>query len=303
MTSALILAAGKVPDESNRKPLDAIGGASSIKRLISVFKQANVGKIVVVSGYDAGVLERHCARMGVVFLRNDSYGTGDMLSSVKIGLRYISGKCQKVFISPVNFPFFTDKTLRSMEDAAESVVIPMFKNKTGHPMLLPESLFDRVLDYSGADGLEGALSGADVKRCFLDVPDEGILVDMRNENDMDSIIKEHSLREIRPEARIRLSCEKVFFDSETLHLLALTEETGSLKQAARQMGISYSKALQMVADAEEQLGYAMLESRQGGSKGGGSDITESGIEFMRRYEMFASECESAVRDLFDKHFK
>ena len=303
MTSALILAAGEVQSEGRRKPVDAIGGISSIRRLISVFVQAGIKKIIVVSGYEAAVLERHCAHMGVIFLRNKDYKTGDMLSSAKIGIRYLKGKCQRTFISPVNFPFFSDKTIKSMTSADEPIVIPMYNNKTGHPLLLSESLFDMVLDYEGPSGLEGALSGADVSRRFLDVPDAGILIDMRTDTNMSDMLENHSLREIRPDARILLSGEKVFFSPETLHLLTLTDESGSLKYAASQMGISYSKAWQLITDIETQLGFSVLDSRQGGRNGGGSVITDKGMEFISRYEVFLSECVDTINTIFGKYFK
>jgi molybdate transport repressor ModE-like protein len=303
MTSAIIASAGSVFGEDERKSTDNIGETSSIRRIIMAFRQAGIKTIVVVTGFDADVLERHCSHMGVIFLRNNAYDSGDMLSSVKIGISYLKDKCEKAFISPAYVPFFSAETVKSMASMTEPVVIPMCNNKTGHPLLLSANLFDRVLEYDGSGGLEDALSGEDVARRFLDVSDEGILIHTRDRSNANAVTENQSLRKIRPDARIRLMGEKPFFGPGTLHLLNLTHETGSLSQAAQQMGISYSKAWKMVAAAEKQLDSKLIISKQGGRAGGGSEITKDGLEFMKRYEAFLTECSEFIDASFENHFR
>ena len=48
---------------------------SVAQRIIATFQQAGVGKIVMVTGYNAVTLERHLAGNGVIFLRNEDYET------------------------------------------------------------------------------------------------------------------------------------------------------------------------------------------------------------------------------------
>ncbi|MCL2437110.1 MAG: NTP transferase domain-containing protein [Clostridiales bacterium] len=302
MTAALILAAVVLPEDGKRKPTDALGEVSSIKRIIMVFQQAGIKKIVVVTGSDADALEKHCAHMGVIFLRSETYETGDMLSSVKAGLAYLKNKCSKVFITPVHIPLFSAETVKSMDSADGPVVIPKYNEQAGHPLLLFKSLFKNVLNYDGQGGLSGALSGEDIARHFVEVSDQGILTDTRNSANVSDLIETQGLQTIRPEAKIRLLGEKEFFGPGTLLLLNLTQETGSLKQAAQQMGVSYSKALKMIAGMENQLGYTILESRQGGSGGGSSIITKRGLDFMKRYEAFESECNERIKGAFEKYF-
>jgi molybdate transport repressor ModE-like protein len=302
MTAALILAAGVLSGEGRRKPTDAMGEISSIKRIIMVFRQAGIKNIVVVTGFDADALEKHCAHMGVVFLRSEAYETGDMLSSVKAGLDYLKNKCSRVFITPVHIPLFSAETVKSMENIDGPAIIPRYNEKDGHPLLLSESLFSRVLKYDGYGGLSGALSGEGVIHRFIEVPDKGILVDMRDRVNISSLVEKQGLQRIRPEAKIQLSGEKNFFGPGTFLLLNLTRETGSLKQAAQQMGVSYSKALKMIAGIEDQLGYNILESKQGGSGGGSSIITRKGLDLMKRYEAFEDECIELIKDVFDKYF-
>ena len=65
----------------------------------------------------------------------------------------------------------------------------------------------------------------------------------------------------------------VVFGPQTLQLLQLTQETGSLLAACRRVGISYSKGRGMIAAAEAQLGGALLVRQQGGASGGSSSIS------------------------------
>ena len=302
MTAALILAAGDVSGDDKFGPMDIIGEVSSIKRVILVYKQSGIKKIVVVTGYGAEALERHCSHLGVVFLRNDDYESSDMLKSAKIGLTYLADKCSSAFISPADIPLFSAETVKSMVNKQGSVIIPMHNNKTGHPLLLSRNLFEKVIEYKGTDGLEGALSGGDVERVFFDVQDVGIVTHVQGGMDLSGIIEAHSLRSIRAENKIMLTGEKGFFGPGAMHLLTLTNETGSLRQAAQQMGVSYSKAWKMITDIEDQLGVSILKSKAGGQKGGGSELTESGHELMRRYEMLEIESADYVQRSFERIF-
>ena len=302
ITAALILAAGNLPEEDGRGPMENVGEVSSIKRVIMVFRQAGIKKIVVITGFGAETLERHCSHLGVVFLRNNKFETGDMLSSVKVGLRYLADKCDRVFITPADVPLFSAETIKKMQGATESVVIPIYNNKTGHPLLLSGSLFERILDYDGGGGLETALSDINIERRFFDVLDRGILIEAQNNADISNVIENNSLRRIWPEMKLMLSGEKGFFGPGALQLLSLTGETGSLKQAAMQMGVSYSKAWKIIADIESQAGFPVLRSQAGGRKGGSSELTKECLDLMARYKAFMAECEAFIKTAFEKHF-
>ena len=60
-----------------------------------------------------------------------------------------------------------------------------------------------------------------------------------------------------------------FFGEGPCRLLHLIEETGSLRSAAAQMGLSYSKALRLVQHAEKELGFALTCKTIGGGGGAG----------------------------------
>ena len=103
---ALIVAAGMSSRMGEFKPMLSIGSISVAQRVIATLNQAGVSKIVMVTGYNATMLERHLAGNGIIFLRNEAYETTQMFDSVKIGLAYLQDKCDKVLFTPVDVPLF-----------------------------------------------------------------------------------------------------------------------------------------------------------------------------------------------------
>ena len=85
-------------------------------------------------------------------------------------------------------------------------------------------------------------------------------------------------------------------------LLKGIEQTGSLHQAAADMGMSYSKAWRLIQTMEKRLGFALIERRIGGVSGGGSQITSKAKTFMRRYEKFRAEVKDLTERTYQKHF-
>ena len=74
---------------------------------------------------------------------------------------------------------------------------------------------------------------------------------------------------MKPALRVML-CDDAgerFFGEGPCRLLHLIEETGSLRSAAAQMGLSYSKALRLVQHAEKELGFALTCKTIGGRGG------------------------------------
>ena len=57
-TAAIIVAAGMSSRMGDFKPMLNIGSISIAQRVIATLRQAGVGKIVVVTGYNAAALER-----------------------------------------------------------------------------------------------------------------------------------------------------------------------------------------------------------------------------------------------------
>jgi molybdate transport system regulatory protein len=95
---------------------------------------------------------------------------------------------------------------------------------------------------------------------------------------------------------------KPMFGPGTLKVLVLVTQTGSLHQAAKKMGMAYSKAWRIVKDAEDHLGYKLLDRQIGGAGGGGATLTPDGQRFVARYAAMRAEAEADLQRLFLKYF-
>lgn len=85
-------------------------------------------------------------------------------------------------------------------------------------------------------------------------------------------------------------------------LLKTIYKTGSLNNAAKEMKMSYSQAYNLVKSLEKRLGFTLIESKIGGSGGGGSTLTKEALELIQTFDNFSRESELVLEELFQKHF-
>ena len=88
-----------------------------------------------------------------------------------------------------------------------------------------------------------------------------------------------------------------------LWLLEEIEKSGSLRQAAMNIGLSYSKAYGMMTKLEKALGCSIIDRKKGGVSRAGSAITPFAHKYIELYRAFQKEakeqCEALYRD-FEK---
>ncbi len=78
-----------------------------------------------------------------------------------------------------------------------------------------------------------------------------------------------------------IECENErFFGPGRVELLQRIDETGSIRQAAADMGMSYKKAWEMITAVNKQAVRPLVVPRVGGEKGGGSVITDEAKELI-----------------------
>ena len=93
-----------------------------------------------------------------------------------------------------------------------------------------------------------------------------------------------------------------FFGEGPARLLRKIEETGSLRAAAMSMEMAYTKALTIIKNAENALGFPLLIRSTGGKSGGGSKLTDEGKEWLERYEAYRDACLQANHKLYLEFF-
>lgn len=93
-----------------------------------------------------------------------------------------------------------------------------------------------------------------------------------------------------------------FFGEGPCRLLRGIERTGSLRAAAMEMGMSYTKALKLIDHAEKELDFSFTTRIVGGRSGGGSYLTAEGKAWLDKYEAYREACLRENKRLYDAFY-
>ena len=102
---------------------------------------------------------------------------------------------------------------------------------------------------------------------------------------------------------LRFFTEEKAFGPGIAQLLHRVQELHSLRSAAADMGMAYSKAWTIVKNTEAALGYALLTSTTGGNHGGGAVLTPEGEALLRAYDTLSDALEKEADRLFAETLK
>jgi putative nucleotidyltransferase with HDIG domain len=197
--STVILAAGSSSRMGRFKPLMELGGRSVVERVVSVFWEAGINDIRVVTGHCSMELEPHLERLGVRSLVNANHVDG-MFSSVLRALDDLESDVRAVFILPVDIPLIRAWTLlRLLErhrEYPDRIVVPSFRGRRGHPVVIPARYLQAIREWSGAEGLRGALGVHGRETFEVPVADRNILFDVDTPEEYTECLRRWSRYEI-----------------------------------------------------------------------------------------------------------
>lgn len=94
--------------------------------------------------------------------------------------------------------------------------------------------------------------------------------------------KQRLMASLRPRIRIILG-EDIALGPGKVELLGHIEQTRSLNQAARLMGMSYMKAWLLVQVMNRSFRKPLVKSERGGVGGGGAELTPAGKRVLELY--------------------
>ncbi len=131
-----------------------------IGKVIENILASYVEKVVVVLGSDKeqvmGVIEKY----PVLHCYNSNYGDG-MLTSVKCGFSFIPDdfRAAMVFLGdqPMTETSVINLVIEAYIESDKGIVVPVFKGKRGHPLLVDKRYRDDILNLNEPDGLRGFL--------------------------------------------------------------------------------------------------------------------------------------------------
>lgn len=187
-TAAIILAAGFSSRMGQDKALLPFGETTALELLVSAYRQAGVGQIMVVTGSNHTALAQLSLRGELV--QNPVPADG-MFSSVKLGAARLDPNVDAFFVQPVDTPLVKPETLQALlnhlQQQDSCCVIPCCDGKRGHPPLLRAALIDSMLAYDGNGGLRGLLSRFSSQE--LQVDDQGVLLGMNTPQQYQALLQ------------------------------------------------------------------------------------------------------------------
>ena len=107
---------------------------------------------------------------------------------------------------------------------------------------------------------------------------------------------------LHPVITVRLYTDEKCFGPGVAMLLSLGDRRHSLRSAAMDMDMAYSKAWTILRNAEKCLGFKLISSTTGGRHGGGAVLTPEGERMLSAYQAFAREIRMEGEALFQKYF-
>ena len=83
-----------------------------------------------------------------------------------------------------------------------------------------------------------------------------------------------------------------------VELLAAVEQHGSITAGAEAVGVPYRVAWQKIHDMETRLGEHLLDTRTGGSHGGGARLTAAGRQHVEQMQKLCERSDSAIEAIY-----
>jgi molybdate transport system regulatory protein len=102
---------------------------------------------------------------------------------------------------------------------------------------------------------------------------------------------------LKIQARLMLD-EEIAFGPGKADLLDAIQATGSISAAGKQLGMSYRRAWMLVDGMNRCFQQPLVLTVTGGNQGGGAQLTELGLDVLKRYRQLQNE----INQLSAQHF-
>ena len=108
---------------------------------------------------------------------------------------------------------------------------------------------------------------------------------------------------LHPALTVRLYTDKKCFGPGVAMLLRRVRTLHSLRAAAMDMDMAYSKAWTILREAERGLGFKLVHSTTGGRRGGGAVLTGEGQRLLDAFDAYEAQLKEAAVRLFPQYFQ
>ncbi len=191
--AAMILAAGESKRMGEPKLLLPFGKKTIIETVIDSVIKSGVDEILVVLGSSAEKIEKKIKDFPLRKTVNPDYKQG-MLSSVQWGFKVLSDEIQGVLVCLGDQPSISavviDKVIDAYKQTGKGIVVPTYKRRRGHPVLIGIKYLEEIKNLSPDVGLRGVVYNHPEDTHEVEVDTVSILRDIDNPDDYNKELKE-----------------------------------------------------------------------------------------------------------------
>ena len=186
MICAVVLAAGRSVRMGSQKLLLPLKGKPLITHIVDEVLHGPVQKMFVVVGRDREQIRDALSERAASFVHNPE-PDGDMLSSVRCGIRALPQSCAAALIVLRDQPGITRELISQLAEAHSQnpggIIAPEFNGKRGHPLLVASRFFNEILHEHDGVGLHDLLNSHPEAVHRIPVTTTGVLEDMDTPED------------------------------------------------------------------------------------------------------------------------
>jgi molybdenum cofactor cytidylyltransferase len=179
---AVVLAGGLSKRMGRSKPLLPWGHKTVIETIVERVTLLRLSDVVVVTGHEAPKVNAALQKFTVRSAHNPDYATGEMLSSMKTGLKALhrSVSACLVFLSDqpnVNARLVTE-ILIAYAEGRGTIVAPSYNMRRGHPILIDRRYWSEILDLPDGSAPRDVINAYPDEIAYVAARDDSILMDM-----------------------------------------------------------------------------------------------------------------------------
>ncbi|MDL2253097.1 LysR family transcriptional regulator [Ruminococcaceae bacterium OttesenSCG-928-I18] len=303
MTGALVFVA--IPPSPPVPPV--LPGALPLAPFLKTLHAAGIEDILLLATRNvlAGIHRDEPA--GFTPVEIDETSDDNLLYLAKQGLAHLDQRCERLLLFPISpsCPSPPSKeVMQALFSAPSDLLVPLYGQVPGFPLLLSNRLFSNIQKNKvPGRGIAPLIQAAGTTPHFLPFsPDDDFVSAESDEAEPSACTGYPPLFTVRPTMKLALRHEEAFFGPGPYRLLRLIEQTGSLRMACTQMGLSYSKGWKTVENIEKQFGYKVLFRTRGGQEHGRSELTKNGRWLLEKYAAYQNDLSIEMYRLYLKHF-
>lgn len=198
MIAAVLLAAGESRRMREFKQLLRLGNKTFVEHCVDNLLASSADEVIVVTGHRESEVRRAIGNRPVKIVHNPDYQSG-MTSSIKCGVRQVSDSAEACVISLVDQPridtAIIDLLIQSYENGAYDrvcslIVIPTYREKSGHPILLDLALREEILAMDPEIGLRQVVLAHSGAITRVPVSSPAVLEDCDVPEDYERLLKQ-----------------------------------------------------------------------------------------------------------------